>query len=194
MNYYDLLELSSEATKEEIKKQYHSLSKKYHPDKNNGEDTQFKKIKEAFDVLYDDEERKKYDIQLLFGDIQFTEEDIVLLDRYYNKLINSNEFKLMKLLYDSIPKNVKTDIWNKFKKTKQLSIVKAHKSIDIRDLYHNETVNLFINSEDYKNRKLKILYLFTNNGIYYLFMRDNYNSLKVDNITCTLTLNFFIRE
>ena len=79
MNYYDLLELSSEATKEEIKKQYHSLSKKYHPDKNNGEDTQFKKIKEAFDVLYDDEERKKYDIQLLFGDIQFTEEDIVLL-------------------------------------------------------------------------------------------------------------------
>ena len=75
MNYYDLLELSSEATKEEIKKQYHSLSKKYHPDKNNGEDTQFKKIKEAFDVLYDDEERKKYDIQLLFGDIQFTEED-----------------------------------------------------------------------------------------------------------------------
>ena len=89
---------------------------------------------------------------------------------------------------------VKTDIWNKFKKTKQLSIVKAHKSIDIRDLYHNETVNLFINLEDYKKRKLKVLYLFTNNGIYYLFIRDNYKSLKVDNITCTLTLNFFIRE
>ena len=52
MNYYDLLELSSEATKEEIKKQYHSLSKKYHPDKNNGEDTQFKKIKEAYNIAH----------------------------------------------------------------------------------------------------------------------------------------------
>lgn len=194
MNYYELLEISPEATKEELKKQYHFLSRKYHPDKNNGEDNHFKKIKEAYDVLYDDTERKKYDIQLLFGDIQFTEEDIILLNDYYNKLINSNEFKLMKLLYDSIPKNVKTNIWNKFKNRIGKSIVKAQKSIDIRKLYNDEVINLFIKSDDYKNHILKVLYLFTNNGNYYLFMRYNYNSFKVDNITCTLTINFFIRE
>ena len=54
MDYYDLLELNDNCTKEEIKKQYHKLSKKYHPDKNNGNDTQFKEIKEAFDILYDE--------------------------------------------------------------------------------------------------------------------------------------------
>lgn len=193
MNYYELMELNSDASKEEIKKKYYFLSKKYHPDKNNGEDAQFKKIKEAYDVLYDDDERKKYDIQLLFGDINFTEEDIYILDRYYNKFINSKEFKLMNLLYNSIPNNVKSDIWNKFKKTKQQYIVKAHKSIDIRELYHDETVNLFINSEDYKNAELKVLYLFTNNSVYYLYLRDNYNSFKIDNVNSILTLNFFIK-
>lgn len=95
MNYYEILEIKNDATKEEIKKKYHLLSKKYHPDKNNGIDEHFKKIKEAYDILYDDEMRKKYDIQLLFGDINFTEEDIELLDKYYKKLINSQEFKLL---------------------------------------------------------------------------------------------------
>jgi curved DNA-binding protein CbpA len=192
MNYYEILEIDIKATKEEIKKKYYSLSKKYHPDKNNGEDKHFKKIKEAYDILYDDEERKKYDIQLLFGDINFTEEDIELLDRYYKRLINSNEFKLLKLLYNSIPQNVKTDIWNKFKKASKKYIVKAHKSIDIRYLFHNETINLFIKKEDYINKKIKILYIFTNNGIYYLYLRERYPKLIIDNLGCFLTINFYI--
>ena len=191
MNYYDLLEISSEATKEEIKKQYHSLSKKYHPDKNNGEDTQFKKIKEAFDVLYDDEERKKYDIQLLFGDIQFTEEDIILLDRYYNKLINSNEFKLMKLLYDSIPKNVKTDIWNKFK-YRNTKIIKSHKSIDITGLINNDHINLVLSNYDYENNILKIIYIFSKSGNYYLYLRKPPNKLNLYNGNYIFTINFYI--
>lgn len=194
MNYYEILEIDSKATKEEIKKKYYSLSKKYHPDKNNGEDKHFKKIKEAYDMLYDDEERKKYDIQLLFGDINFTEEDIELLDRYYKRLINSNEFKLLKLLYNSIPQNVKTDIWNKFKKVSKKQIVKAHKSIDIRYLFHDETINLFIKKEDYINKKIKILYIFTNNGIYYLYLRERYPKLIIDNLGCFLTINFYIKS
>lgn len=192
MNYYEILEIDSKATKEEIKKKYYLLSKKYHPDKNNGEDEHFKKIKEAYDILYDDEERKKYDIQLLFGDINFTEEDIELLDRYYKRLINSNEFKLLKLLYNSIPQNVKTDIWNKFKKVSKNQIVKAHKSIDIRYLFHDETINLFIKKEDYINKKIKILYIFTNNGIYYLYLRERYPKLIIDNLGCFLTIHFYI--
>lgn len=192
MNYYEILEIDSNATKEEIKKKYYLLSKKYHPDKNNGEDKHFKKIKEAYDILYDDEERKKYDIQLLFGDINFTEEDIELLDRYYKRLINSNEFKLLILLYNSIPQNVKTDIWNKFKKVSKKQIVKAHKSIDIRYLFHDETINLFIKKEDYINKKIKILYIFTNNGIYYLYLRERYPKLIIDNLGCFLTIHFYI--
>lgn len=192
MNYYEILEIKNDATKEEIKKKYHLLSKKYHPDKNNGKDEHFKKIKEAYDILYDDEMRKKYDIQLLFGDINFTEEDIELLDKYYKKLINSQEFKLLKLLYNSIPQNVKTDIWNKFKKVSKKQIVKANKSIDIRYLFHDEIINLFIKKDDYINKKLKILYIFTNSGTYYLFLRERYPKLIIDNLNCFLTINFYI--
>ena len=35
MNYYDILNLKPNASKNEIKKSYHKLAKKYHPDKTN---------------------------------------------------------------------------------------------------------------------------------------------------------------
>lgn len=191
MNYYEVLEIDPISNKDEIRKQYRKLCLKYHPDKNNGNDEQFKKIKEAYEILYNDETRKKYDIQLLFGYIEFTEEDMNILNEYYNKIINSNEFKLLKLLYKSIPN--KNDIWNKIKKKREYSIVRAYKSIDICKLLHDEIINLYINITDYKNKILKVIYIFTNNGNYYLFLRDNYPSIIIDNITCTLRINFYIK-
>ena len=119
MDYYDLLELNDNCTKEEIKKQYHKLSKKYHPDKNNGNDTQFKEIKEAFDILYDEESRKKYNIQRIFKEIEFSDEEYELLNNYYYNFINSNEFILIKKLYKTIPISVKENIKKKYLKTSQ---------------------------------------------------------------------------
>jgi curved DNA-binding protein CbpA len=91
MDYYELLELSENCSREEIKKQYHKLSKIYHPDKNNGDDTTFKEIKEAYDILYDDEHRKKHNIQRIFKGIDFTEEEYELFNHYYQNFIHSNE-------------------------------------------------------------------------------------------------------
>ena len=50
---YLILELSSDATPEEIKKQYRKLTKKYHPDvnKDTNADDKFKKINEAYSVI-----------------------------------------------------------------------------------------------------------------------------------------------
>ncbi len=63
-DYYSVLGVSKSATKAEIKKAYRNLAKKYHPDKTDGNkalEEKFKEISEAYEVLSNDENRKKYD-------------------------------------------------------------------------------------------------------------------------------------
>lgn len=63
-NYYKILELkSSKATDDEIKSAYRKLAKKYHPDINPGNLTaaeKFKDVNEAYQVLADEEAKRKY--------------------------------------------------------------------------------------------------------------------------------------
>ena len=62
-NYYLILEITSNASNEVIKKAYRRLSKLYHPDINPRGAEQFKYINEAHSVLSDVEKRKLYDIK-----------------------------------------------------------------------------------------------------------------------------------
>lgn len=49
--YYKLLGLPENATSTEVKRQYRKLVLKYHPDRNNGNDAAFIKIKEAYEII-----------------------------------------------------------------------------------------------------------------------------------------------
>ena len=63
-DYYKILGVNKNSTKEEIKKAYKNLAKKHHPDlnKENPESAEkFKEINEAAAVLGDDEKRAQYD-------------------------------------------------------------------------------------------------------------------------------------
>ncbi len=63
-DYYKILGVSKTATQDEIKKAYRKLARKYHPDKNPGDKTaeeKFKEVNEAYEVLGNPENRKKYD-------------------------------------------------------------------------------------------------------------------------------------
>lgn len=63
-DYYKILGVSRDASKEEIKRAYRRLALKYHPDRNKSPDAEerFKEISEAYAVLSDDEKRRQYDM------------------------------------------------------------------------------------------------------------------------------------
>ncbi len=63
-DYYEVLGVTKEATKEEIKKAYRKQALKYHPDKNPGDkksEENFKEAAEAYEVLSNDEKKARYD-------------------------------------------------------------------------------------------------------------------------------------
>ena len=79
-DYYQILGVNKDTSKEEIKKAYRKLAMKYHPDHAKGDkaaEEKFKKISEAYAVLSDDDKRKEYDTFGAEGFRQrFSQEDI----------------------------------------------------------------------------------------------------------------------
>ena len=69
------MHLNRNASQDDIKKAYKQLALQHHPDKKGGDDIEFKKINEAYQILSDPNKRKMYDVRY---------EDNVNLDILYN--------------------------------------------------------------------------------------------------------------
>lgn len=60
-DYYEILGVGKNASADEIKKAYRRLAVQHHPDKEGGDETKFKELSEAYEVLKDDKKRQRYD-------------------------------------------------------------------------------------------------------------------------------------
>ena len=97
-DYYDVLNIKKNATKEEIKSSYKKLALKYHPDKNQTKkeeaEEKFKEVSEAYEVLSDDNKRNNYD-----NGCNVIIDNINPFDLYKN-LFNNNIFDMNNNLFD----------------------------------------------------------------------------------------------
>jgi len=60
-DYYQVLGIKKDASKEDIKKAYRKLAHEYHPDKKGGNEAKFKEINEAYQILSDEQKKQQYD-------------------------------------------------------------------------------------------------------------------------------------
>lgn len=63
-DFYEVLGVSKDASERDIKKAYKRLAMKYHPDRNQGDDSaadKFKEVKEAYEILTDPQKKAAYD-------------------------------------------------------------------------------------------------------------------------------------
>ncbi|HEY5549595.1 MAG TPA: molecular chaperone DnaJ [Candidatus Saccharimonadales bacterium] len=60
-DYYEILGVGKAASADELKKAYRRLAIQYHPDKDGGDESKFKEVNEAYEVLKDPSKRQRYD-------------------------------------------------------------------------------------------------------------------------------------
>lgn len=107
---YTLLGVAKGSSKFTIKQAYRALAQKYHPDKwaSYSEEKQvqakevYDKIKEAYDILMDDEKRKFYDETGCFSgeDYQLEQKAQLLIFEQFTKEMKRRNFRVMNYLPD----------------------------------------------------------------------------------------------
>ncbi len=135
-NYYDILQVNKNASKEVISRVYKYLIKENHPDLFQGKDKELAEIKvkqlnEAYDVLTDDRKRKDFDEEL----------------EYYNSLSSNPNIMLKNLQQEN--ENLKSEL---FEKTQILN--KIYEEFPV-DEYGNVLINKngYFNSNNMSNQK-----------------------------------------
>lgn len=106
VDYYDILNIEHNASKDEIRQSYVDLVKKHHPDQG-GSDALFRKINEAYEILFNDEHKKEYDAYYMRKNTDaFNTDDFIRLRAEHHEYAEENAKELTeeerKQLYNDV--------------------------------------------------------------------------------------------
>jgi DnaJ-class molecular chaperone len=184
MDYYNLLNINKNATKEEIKKSYYKLAKQYHPDRNSGDDTKFKKINKAYTILIDDEKKKEYENE---NNLKFFADNLNQF-HCFSKNFFENKNRLNNLSIPDILKTfMDTSTHKKNKKNKYTILV------SFNDVYKNKIKKIKMNNKYYFIPLYKREYEIDNN-IFYINIKSNSKFNIIDDYDIEHTINISLYE
>ena len=83
-DYYKIMGVSQNVTKEELRSAYLKLAKQYHPDSSTGNEEKFKQISEAWEVLGNPRSKEEYDMMKSQGKNPFDPYRNSRYSGYYN--------------------------------------------------------------------------------------------------------------
>lgn len=204
-NYYEILEVDKNASKEVIEKAYRTLAKKYHPDLQQGNQKQeyaekMKIINQAYDILSDDIKRDEYNKKLENERMQFQEEKQAISREEQERIIREN-YQLKQQINRM---NVNNGVSDENTISNMTRILSQEINAARRQAYHDAYV------EDLKNRGYKIRY--KRDFKYYLklaqiliitaiicfliyqipFVKNYFHNLYNDNILFKAVIDIFI--
>lgn len=169
-NYYDILGVSKNATKDEIKKAYRKLQMKYHPDKNLSSQESInmtQKINEAYETLSDEQKKYEYDTMGINPFMKMSSEGLhtedVPLNDIFNMMFGGNPFSM-----PGVPPGAKIHIFHgspmNFQKNlnKPIPIMKTLQ-ITMEQVYNGSSIPLeierWILQEGKKNHEKETIYV-----------------------------------
>ena len=126
-SFYKLLGVKKNANKSDIKKAYHKLAMKYHPDKG-GDPDKFKEISKAFETLSDENKRKNYD---QFGDTEGNGD---------GPGMNPND--IFSQMFSGGPMNNMNNMNNMNKKGNN---IKHEVNLTLKEIFNGKNINITIN-------------------------------------------------
>jgi DnaJ-class molecular chaperone len=135
---YSVLGLSRHATQDDIKRSYKKLALQHHPDKKGGDDIEFKRLNEAYQILSDPDKKKMYDVK--YED----NVNIDLLNKFASVLMNIVHEKLKEKVAQN--KNSNKNASGSDTKDKEVSVppIILKMTVDVEDIYYGRVKKIVV--------------------------------------------------